>query len=186
MEADPSTSSGRSQASSSQGDVDIIPNQAVRMETRLCAAHKAGFRDEEFEAWSVQVALVDLAQSAEWGGIAVDALPALLRKQKIYDLVSGQLLGEVGAWVAQGFPHPAALGVSLAVKARFSFRCGHNALQLESTKPAASSAAAAQTSPGSCTEFSRNDRLSWVGNAMNVLQISAWLVHVLQHVGKLR
>ena len=69
--------------------------------------------------------LVDLTQNAQYMKRAsTDVMPCLLTHTLLWDLAAGCLVPVMVHWLAQGFPHPAALGVPSRVTDNFPFDGG--------------------------------------------------------------
>eukprot|EP00959_Pyramimonas_sp_CCMP1952_P088000 1841287-Pyramimonas_sp.AAC.1 len=55
------------------------------------------------------------------GAIHIDKMPALLRKTRVFDMVSNRLLSTDEMWLVQGSPRPCAPGVPERLAAEFPF-----------------------------------------------------------------
>jgi len=187
-------------AMASQGSRPMISAQANRLETHLVRAAEKGLCNQDFSEWRVPVAVVNLLQSNAWAAISTTSLPSLLRKGRLWDLTSGAEVGEVSVWLAQGFPHPLAGGLPDCLRADFSFKCCHDESSASGSVP---DLAVARGGGGSSPKdlasgarsrlrvgapqvhhgFKLSDRLSLVGNAMNLWQVTAVLVFAFSCVG---
>jgi len=156
---------------------DLNIGQESRLEAQLCAAARAGQCDSNFEHWSVSFAIVDLTQSVGWRGVSTEVLPALLRRSKLWDLVSAQPVGEVALWLAQGFPHPRAVGLAPAVLQSITIPCG-------ATGPSDSASSRTELLYCRGPEHTVVERLSLIGNAMNLTQVSAWLAFAFASIDR--
>ncbi len=183
LDADPEFS----KPSRAKDNEAIIANRAVRLEDHLVSAVKAGMCNSDFEDWQVPCALVDLTQTEQWGRVSVEVMPALLRRTMLYDMVSGRLVGEISAWLAQGFPHPAARGLSPDLQSWCSFGFCQESGQEENTSHSPGAASSTDVGPSDTrVQLTSSDRLELVGNAMNLLQVSAWCVQVFGAITGLR
>ncbi len=153
----------------------MIASQVNRLEGRLFQAFRAGFCDSDFKHWTVPFAIVDLTQSEAWRGIDTQVLPTQLRKSKLWDLVTARLVGEAALWLSQGFAHPEAIGLPKSMTGRFPF-------QMDVFGSPQSSTSSTSTASTRHPSLALSERLAMAGNAMNVMQVSAWIAFVLAHL----
>ena len=64
--------------------------------------------DEGSCTWDCKVAVCNVTQNADFQNqIDVSALPTIMKRSKLFDLVSGRLLSKEELFLAHGHPHPA-------------------------------------------------------------------------------
>ena len=85
-------------------------------------------------------------------------MPALLRKSRLYDMVSKRLLSTDETWLVQGFPRPEMRGVPDELAAEFPF---------PSILPEV----------GKVGRITRVQEQSLLGNSMHVAQVGQWILY---------
>ena len=176
LEADPSMQDRKQQSSGyhPEGLGNLSSCEAGRVESYMAKAHSMGWCSAEFRDWQVPFALADITQNANFRAASTKCMPALLRKTKLWELVSDQAVGEVAMWLAQGVRHPQAVGVppDLVSTSPFGNLLSQEASQTTKRRKKSSLAADAQ-------ELSAKVRASLVGNSMHVCQDGTWFCHAM-------
>ena len=120
LNADPSRGAVQEQSFYPKELEDLSSVESCKCEDYLVRAKARGLCSAE-DQWTIAFALVDLTQNASFRSIATVKFPALLRRTRLWDLVTDKPIGEVPLWLCQGFPHPAALGLPEELKEEFPF-----------------------------------------------------------------
>lgn len=153
----------------------------VRLEGYMVTAQNRGLcrvaSDGESSWFGRRVAIANIAQTPGHGDIKWRAMPALLRRSKLVNLVDGRFIFAAEHWLVQGFPHPAFPAVDDGMKKYFPCTelvadgilgssdgsgSGSGAFSRRRHRPLASSAQRVLT-----------------GNAMHWAQIGIWFLVVL-------
>ena len=130
-----------------------------RLESWHCwsRAPKNGLQDGSGK-WTSSFALVDLTQNARFSNRAnAGSMPCLLTGTLLWDLVNEQLVPAAVHWLAQGFAHPAAEGVSEDNRAAWPF-------------------SKSLLDPSSDAALSYKHQRMLTGNAMHWSSVGAWLL----------
>lgn len=163
----------------------ITPGEAVRLDGYLVKAASNGLCSNDLAQWNVRFALADLTQSADFRGIYIGSrmMPTLLRRTKLRDMVSDQAVGEISSWLAQGFPHPSALGLQPELASLFPFvgLLGGEVSEGREDKP---SKRARKAANGERKSLRSSDLSGLVGNAMHWAQAGTWLAYTLSTVAQ--
>ena len=109
-------------AGSSDEDVDELRAPSVatvswdfeRLQGYLKLASVKGLCDSSGSSWATVVAVANLAQRAEFSKqVSTSAMPAILRRSALVDLVQLRRYLVSELWLAQGYPYPGLLRHSL-------------------------------------------------------------------------
>ena len=132
----------------------------ARWEDYACSRQCKALRGRDETDWRVEVALANVSQHSDFGGISTAGAPALLRNSILVDLVQGRVLRpESEHWLIQGFPHHA---------------CAQLPAPLAKYWP-----------PRTTKALSKRVCRRLTGNSMHIVQIGASLLHVAACTQKL-
>lgn len=151
-----------------------------RLDGHMMQAVKHNMCDDTFQKWFVRFAIVDVNNTEIYQGKAhTEIAPTLLTKSKLWNLVEDAGIPLSVHWLMQGFPHPMATTVPAAIRDRCPFPAllqqgTDSGTDMSTSRGRASSSAAGEKA---CLTLSQERRL--VGNAMNIAQVSAVLLHCI-------
>jgi hypothetical protein len=135
----------------------------VHLEGYDVIAKRAGLKDAASGQWTVDVALVNLAQRPEFfSHVSSKAVPAILRKSALYDLVRGRFLTSSELWSAQGYPYPFE-----SIEGRFP----------PARLPFGSLLGKSDGGANISVKLARGDQLSLLGNCMHGSQVGHWVLY---------
>ena len=149
---------------------NISSAESTRCEDYLAKCRAKGLCNEDRE-WAVEFALVDVTQNANFRSVATNKFPALLRRTKLWDMVTDSPVGEVPLMLCQGFPHPHAIGLDEKLKREFPFT---ELLEMQRAEPAGKRRKREDDSALSPLELA-----SLVGNSMHWAAVGSWIGHIL-------
>ena len=107
-------------------------------------------------AWSVETAIVNIANHATYGTIETNGIPTLLTNSKLYDLVGDKPVEMAAYWLAQGFAHP-------------EVECGSTVRHPFATV----------LCPDSSGHLSLNEQRVLLGNGMHVAMVGSFFLYCL-------
>ena len=139
------------------------PAELARLEGYQLLASQMGLCDDCFFNWDacLNFAIVNVTQRAEFIGLKIrDAAPTLLRKSKLWNLLTEQPIHVAVHWLMQGFPHPSFSRLSPELIAYFPY--------------------------ASLDSLSDVQQRSLVGNAMHWASSAAMFLFLLGCTGKLK
>ena len=169
------------------GDVEegsLTVAEAIRLEGHQLAAYQRGLCNDNFEDWTVPMAVVNVVQTCSYSKTAAThCMPTCIRKSKLFDMASARTLPVKIHWLAQGVPHPCALSVSDELKTA----CPFSALLFENVnskvgppRPPRRRRQRLEGQPSTILRpLSDREERSLTGNQMHWAAIGTFLGHIM-------